>query len=86
MPLDEKDYHLWMRKALELGRSAIGQFTEIKPGTPADEAWLSYFDNLGWKPYIVSLGRSYTMPVPHPDLLPKNWEPLGPKQRQWGNQ
>jgi hypothetical protein len=84
MPLAEKDMHPWMRAALTLGRSPDGVWTEIKPGSTADNAWQKYFDDLGWRPYVIGFGRSYTMPVPLPDNLPKGWEPLGPKQRQWG--
>lgn len=84
MPLAEKDYHPWMKAALELGRSPQGSWSEIKPRSEADNAWLSYFDSIGWRPYVLSLDRSYTMPAALPSDLPKGWEPLGPKQRQWG--
>ena len=79
---------IWMEKAYELGKQ-LGSWTAIEVGTPADEEWGRYFDDIGFTPHVIRMKRSsliptaYTMPVALPSNLPAGWEPLGPKQRSW---
>lgn len=78
----------WMEAALALGQLR-GAWSAIQVGTPADEAWGRYFEDNGFTPHVVKMKRNYpgpteyTMPVPLPSDLPSDFEPFGPKQRNW---
>ena len=69
----------WFDEATKLG-TLMGTWSAIKAGTPEDNAWRAYFDDIGFVPVM---GETYTMPCPLPSDLPPNWQPLPPPARRW---
>lgn len=74
--IPESQWHPWFRAAMAFGRQNQSWFS-VQRGSGQDNAWLDYFEKLGWTPMIVRKAeKEYTMPIEWPTWLPQNWEPM----------
>ena len=69
----------WLKKAHDFGIRNEKGWTAIRPGSPEDKAWVSYFSHQGWTPWCVTAAhtrqiKSYTMPTQWPTWLPTDMQ------------